>query len=403
MRPTFGGRHYTPSSGKSQVRPPPSPSRFDTNDTDTDLNTDELLDLNSNMFNSVPAGKTGGLGLMNSLGEEEETNADLLDSTRSSKDAPQGGKAAKKRVSTLPASARPPSRPSTTNSTRRPGRPGAVPGTDEQSPSARTSSRPSSVSKSRPERTVTVDSQLPLEESRGSAIVGESEGTGGRSSSHHKSGPKKRCSTLTAEPKDCPGAEDQAEGSSVARGKSLQRRASTIGTVPPPASEAGPPVEGFRRQLSFVDVTTDEIAEVMESEAPGQDWLQGFWFRVLSAPAAPECRSLGLRTLTNWVAIYNRWQSLGNWKPGQAPQVCDAVEMKDLLGIPMGRVMEFVKLFDPAGFARVTMTKSPQDYAKVKIPVPAFLTACILMSTAISKQNKIRFLLGRHTLDAVLQ
>eukprot|EP00435_Cladocopium_sp_Y103_P075555 s436_g59.t2 len=188
MRPTFGGRHYTPSSGKSQVRPPPSPSRFDTNDTDTDLNTDELLDLNSNMFNSVPAGKTGGLGLMNSLGEELFLN--LLDSTRSSKDAPQGGKAAKKRVSTLPASARPPSRPSTTNSTRRPGRPGAVPGTDEQSPSAR------------PERTVTVDSQLPLEESRGSAIVGESEGTGGRSSSHHKSGPKKRCSTLTAEPKD---------------------------------------------------------------------------------------------------------------------------------------------------------------------------------------------------------
>lgn len=60
----------------------------------------------------------------------------------------------------------------------------------------------------------------------------------------------------------------------------------------------------------------------------------------------------------------------------------------------MTRVMEFVKLFDPAGFARVTMTKSPQDYAKVKIPVPAFLTACILMSTAISKQNKIRFLLG---------
>ena len=36
--------------------------------------------------------------------------------------------------------------------------------------------------------------------------------------------------------------------------------------------------------------------------------------------------------------------------------------------------------------------------AQVKIPVPAFLTACILMSTAISKQNKIRFLLGRHTL-----
>ena len=28
------------------------------------------------------------------------------------------------------------------------------------------------------------------------------------------------------------------------------------------------------------------------------------------------------------------------------------------------QVMEFVKLFDPPGHARVTMTKSPQDYLK---------------------------------------
>lgn len=365
MRPTFGGRRYTPSSGKSEVRPPPPPSRFDTGETD--LNTDDLLDLKSNLFNSVPAVK------------EEEANA--------------GGKAAKKRVSTLPASGRPPSRP-TSNSTRRPG-PGAVPGADEQSASTRTPSRPSSVSKSkRPDRT---ESQQPPEESRGSAFVSESEG--GRSPSHLKSKPKKRCSTHADEPKEAvAGAGDQAEASPVAHRKpQLKSRASTIGTVPPASEGAqanGQAAAGLRRQLSFVEVTIDEIAEVMESEVPGQDWLQGFWFRVLSAPAAPECRSLGLRTLTNWVAFYNRWQSLGNWKAGQALQVCNAVEMKDLLGIPMTRVMEFVKLFDPAGFARVTMTKSPQDYAKVKIPVPAFLTACILMSTAISKQNKIRFLLG---------
>lgn len=375
MRPAFGGRHYTPSSGKSEVRPPPCDSG------ETDLNTDDLVDLNSNIFNSVPAGKTGALGLMNSIGEEEETNA--------------GGKAAKKRVSTLPASGRPPSRPST-NSSRRPGRPGPVPGADEQSASARTPSRPSISKSKRPDRT---ESQQPPEESRGSACVNESEG--GRSPSHLKSKPKRRCSTLADEPKESVAGAGEAEASPVAARKpQLQRRASTIGTVPAPASEG--PAEGaqangqagLRRQLSFVEVTIDEIAEVMESEAPGQDWLQGFWLRVLFAPAAPECRSLGLRTLTNWVAIYNRWQSLGNWKAGQAPQFCDAVEMKDLLGIPMTRVMEFVKLFDPAGFARVTTTKSPQDYAKVKIPVAAFLTACILMSTAISKQNKIRFLLG---------
>ena len=31
--------------------------------------------------------------------------------------------------------------------------------------------------------------------------------------------------------------------------------------------------------------------------------------------------------------------------------------------------MEFVKLFDPPGHARVTMTKSPQDYLKAGVDV----------------------------------
>ena len=33
------------------------------------------------------------------------------------------------------------------------------------------------------------------------------------------------------------------------------------------------------------------------------------------------------------------------------------------------QVMEFVKLFDPPGHARVTMTKSPQDYLKAGVDV----------------------------------
>lgn len=65
-----------------------------------------------------------------------------------------------------------------------------------------------------------------------------------------------------------------------------------------------------------------------------------------------------------------------------------------MLGIPLPRVMDFVKLFDPPGYARANQTKSPQDYVRIKLPVSPLITVCILMSTAICKKQKIRFLLG---------
>ena len=52
------------------------------------------------------------------------------------------------------------------------------------------------------------------------------------------------------------------------------------------------------------------------------------------------------------------------------------------------------KLFDPPGFGRLNSSKSPQDYVRVKLPVSPLLAVCILMSTAISTKQKIRFLLG---------
>jgi hypothetical protein len=45
-----------------------------------------------------------------------------------------------------------------------------------------------------------------------------------------------------------------------------------------------------------------------------------FWDRVLTAPCPAACKTLALRSLANWVAIYNRWQAVGEWKPGQAPR-----------------------------------------------------------------------------------
>ncbi|CAJ1354558.1 unnamed protein product [Effrenium voratum] len=105
-------------------------------------------------------------------------------------------------------------------------------------------------------------------------------------------------------------------------------------------------------------------------------------------------RCCGSRSLANWVGAYNRWQRMGQWTPGQAPLYMNAFEMQEMLALPMPKVLEFVKLFDPAGYERVNSIKSPQDYAKVKVSVPAFLTTCIMMSASISKKQKMRFLLG---------
>lgn len=46
------------------------------------------------------------------------------------------------------------------------------------------------------------------------------------------------------------------------------------------------------------------------------------------------------------------------------------------------QVMEFVKLFDPPGHARVTMTKSPQDYLKA-----GDVTGCVKCRHVLKLRN----------------
>ena len=58
------------------------------------------------------------------------------------------------------------------------------------------------------------------------------------------------------------------------------------------------------------------------------------------------------------------------------------------------RTLEWVRLFDPVAYSRLQRTKCTLDYRRVRVPIPAFFTAAIFLSTAISKQQKIRFLLG---------
>eukprot|EP00435_Cladocopium_sp_Y103_P044752 s424_g12.t1 len=136
------------------------------------------------------------------------------------------------------------------------------------------------------------------------------------------------------------------------------------------------------------------VTRFVTGKEPFLDWLPEFWDRVLTAPCPAACKTLALRSLANWVAIYNRWQAVGEWKPGQAPRFFNAFEAQQMLGIPLPRVMDFVKLFDRPGYARASQTKSPQDYVRIKLPVSPLITVCILMSTAICKKQKIRFLLG---------
>lgn len=153
------------------------------------------------------------------------------------------------------------------------------------------------------------------------------------------------------------------------------------------------PEEGLKRQLSFVNLSTEELAEAIHEEEHSFDWMPEFWDRVLTLPVPQACKTMALRPLSHWVAIYNKWQAMGNWT-GKAPQFFNAFDAQNILSIPMTRAMEFVKLFDPVSFAKVSVTKAHSDYEKVRLPVSPLLAVCILMSSAIAKTQKIRFLLG---------
>ncbi|CAE7825145.1 unnamed protein product, partial [Symbiodinium sp. CCMP2456] len=83
-----------------------------------------------------------------------------------------------------------------------------------------------------------------------------------------------------------------------------------------------------RRQLSFVDASIECIGEAIEDEHGGLDWLQDFWSTILLGTPTAVCKTLALRSLGNWVSVFNRWQEIGKWVPGQAPNCLNAFEMQ---------------------------------------------------------------------------
>eukprot|EP00434_Breviolum_minutum_P023431 symbB.v1.2.020667.t1/scaffold1753.1/size103005/3 len=92
------------------------------------------------------------------------------------------------------------------------------------------------------------------------------------------------------------------------------------------------------RRLSFVGVSMTDVWEAIQEEEPFLDWLPEFWDRVLTAPCPAACKTLALRSMANWVAMYNRWQAVGEWNPGNAPRFFNAFEAQQMLGIPLPRV-----------------------------------------------------------------
>ncbi|CAE7236090.1 hypothetical protein AK812_SmicGene21019 [Symbiodinium microadriaticum] len=151
----------------------------------------------------------------------------------------------------------------------------------------------------------------------------------------------------------------------------------------------------LERRLSYAAESLGDVGAAIREEEPGLDWLEGFWGQVLAGSAPPpECKNLLRRSLPAWVDMYNRWQAQGDWKPGHAPAAMDTYVFQELLCLPLPKTMEVVRLFDPVGYAKLQHSKCTLDYRRVRVPVPAFFAAAIFLSTAIPKQQKIRFLLG---------
>lgn len=150
----------------------------------------------------------------------------------------------------------------------------------------------------------------------------------------------------------------------------------------------------FSRRLSFIDCSTEDLDD--HFKVVGADWFKHFWHGVLTLQ--PLCRALCNRSFANWVSIFNRWQAAGKWS-GQGPDYMNTNELQEWLAAPLTRVVELAKLFDPSGYAKVSMTKASKDHNKVRVPVAPLISSCLIMSHTMSTRQKLQFLLGMFDLD----
>ena len=94
------------------------------------------------------------------------------------------------------------------------------------------------------------------------------------------------------------------------------------------------------------------------------------------ATQAPQNLQYIVATKLFWVPLFSSEKGYNRNNYNRNPQpfataifflrFFNAFDLQQILSIPMPRVMEFVKLFDPVGFAKANATKAAQDLERVR-------------------------------------
>jgi len=179
--------------------------------------------------------------------------------------------------------------------------------------------------------------------------------------------------------------------------KARARKSSSVGLGTGRKSSVGAGHEGtLHRALSFTDCSVQQIGLAVLSEDPDWKFDSGFWCTILTGDPADEFRSFQNRTLGFWIQVYNRWQESGHWNPAEIDKLncVDGEQLQKLLKLPPNKVIDVIKLFDPAGHRRLSSGTGGEGMRKCKIEVRDFMTAGVVLSRLIATKQKLKFILG---------
>lgn len=174
---------------------------------------------------------------------------------------------------------------------------------------------------------------------------------------------------------------------------------------PSPPAHPAPPVRRkasvagslLERSLSFADCNVHQIGAAVLAEDPSTKFDAPFWCTLLTGSPADEFRSFQNRTLAFWIQVYNRWQDFGNWMPGKVPEFLDGEDLHKLLKLPTNKVVDIIKLFDPAGHKR--LSTGTDGMRKCKVRICELMTAGVVLSRLIATRQKLKFVLGLFDVD----
>lgn len=181
--------------------------------------------------------------------------------------------------------------------------------------------------------------------------------------------------------------------------------ASTKTQAPSAKTQAGRPRKPsvssslLERTLSFANCSVHQIAAAVLAEDPSAKFDSAFWCTLLTGSPADEFRSFQNRTLGFWIQLYNRWQDMGQWIASKVPEFLDGEELQKLLKLPSNKVVDIIKLFDPAGHKRLSLASGTEGMRKCKIRMCELMTAGVVLSRLIATKHKLKFVLGLFDVD----